>query len=259
MPRHSRHQELLNQIDTTTLDVAQAWVQHAIAEGDLSSSDSSISEDNHISSPPSPLSETSDSSGTSDGSILVHEEYARIIGSLTALRDEVQMAHVLYVPDEPPMRAPQIQLLDYFANHRPELFRMKLRVNPDIFDDILDQISDDPVFHNQSNNPQLPVAVQLAIFLNHAGHYGNAASNQDICQWAGISIGSVTNCTNRVMTALLGQHDNFMCFPALDSDEAACARRYVQSRSCMEWRNGILAVNGSLSDLFHMVILVRVS
>jgi len=91
--------------------------------------------------------------GTSDGSILIHKEYARIIGSLTALQDEVQMACVLHIPDEPPMRAPQIQLLDHFAIHRPQLFRMKLRINPDIFDDILNQISDDPVFYNQSNNP----------------------------------------------------------------------------------------------------------
>jgi hypothetical protein len=51
------------------------------------------------------------------------------------------------------------------------------------------------------------------------------------------------------MTALLRQHDNFICFPALDSDEAACACHYVQSKSCPEWRNGILAVDGSL---FHL-------
>jgi hypothetical protein len=197
------------------------------------------------------MSETSDGSGASDGSILIHEEYARIIGSLTALRDEVQMACVLHTPDEPPMQAPQIQLLDHFAIHCPDLFRMKLRVNPDIFDDILDQISDHPVFYNQSNNPQLPVAVQLAIFLNRAGHYGNVASNQDICQWAGISIRSVTNCTNRVMTALLEQHDTFINFPALDSDDAAHACCYVQSKSCLEWRNGILAVDGSLFNLFQ--------
>ncbi|KAG2346330.1 hypothetical protein BDR05DRAFT_974459 [Suillus weaverae] len=126
---------------------------------------------------------------------------------------------------------------------------MKLRVNPDIFNDILDQIHDHPIFYNQSNNPQLPVAVQLTIFLNRAGHYGNVASNQDICQWAGVSVGSVTNCTNRVMTALLAQHDAFVAFPALDSNDVARAHRYVRSKSCPEWQNGILAVDGSLFNL----------
>ncbi|KAG2338023.1 hypothetical protein BDR05DRAFT_856988, partial [Suillus weaverae] len=66
---------------------------------------------------------------------------------------------------------PQIQLLDHFTIHRPHLFQKKLCVSPEIFDDILDEISDDPIFHNQSNNPQLPVTIQLAIFLNHAGCY----------------------------------------------------------------------------------------
>jgi hypothetical protein len=35
---------------------------------------------------------------------------------------------------------------------------------------------------------QLPCEIQLAIFLNHAGHYGNAATIQDIADWAGISM-----------------------------------------------------------------------
>ncbi|KAG2343428.1 hypothetical protein BDR05DRAFT_884380 [Suillus weaverae] len=144
------------------------------------------------------------------------------------------------------MWAPQIQLLNHFAIHCPELFQMKLYVNPDIFNDILDQISDHPVFHNQSNNPQLPVAVQLTIFLDCTGHYGNAASNQDVCQWAGISIGSVMNCTNHVMTALLEQHDAFL---PINSDDATHAHHYVQSKSCPEWQNGILAVDGSFFNL----------
>ncbi|KAG2054139.1 hypothetical protein BDR06DRAFT_1051076, partial [Suillus hirtellus] len=107
--------------------------------------------------------------------------------------------------------------------HRPDLFQKKLRIPPETFDDILDQISNHHVFHNQSNNPQLPVAVQLAIFLNRVGHYGNASSPEDISQWAGVSVGSVINCTNRVMVALLAEHDNFISFPTLDSVDAAHA------------------------------------
>ncbi|KIK75837.1 hypothetical protein PAXRUDRAFT_67919, partial [Paxillus rubicundulus Ve08.2h10] len=76
----------------------------------------------------------------------------------------------------------------------------------------LDQISDHQIFSNQSHNRQLPVAIQLAIFLNHAGHYGNTISPKYVAQWAGVSTGSVINCTNHVMVAILDQHDTFMQF-----------------------------------------------
>ncbi|KAG2343375.1 hypothetical protein BDR05DRAFT_884461, partial [Suillus weaverae] len=130
-------------------------------------------------------------------------------------------------------------------------FRQKLCINPDIFDAILDQISGHAIFQNNSNNRQLPIALQLAMFLNHAGHYGNAASNQDIAQWAGIGVGSVTNCMNRVMVALLDQHDEFISFPMADSDDAEKACEWVEGKTCPEWRNGIFAIDRSAVNLMN--------
>ncbi|KAG2056058.1 hypothetical protein BDR06DRAFT_881109, partial [Suillus hirtellus] len=131
------------------------------------------------------------------------------------------------------------------------LFRHKLHVNPDIFDDILNQISDHPIFHNNSNNPQLPVSIQLAIFLNHAGHYGNSITLEDAAQWAGVSVGSIVNCTNRIIIALLDQHDTFMGFPSHDSEDFEHAWRYTaQATTCPEWQNCILAVDGTTIDLY---------
>ncbi|KAG2067556.1 hypothetical protein BDR04DRAFT_1027070, partial [Suillus decipiens] len=121
-------------------------------------------------------------------------------------------------------------------------------VYPEVFDDILDCISDSPIFKNNSNNHQLPIALQLAIFLSHAGHYGNAIANEYVCQWAGISVRLVTNCTNCVMIALLERHDNFSFFPSLNSTNAAHAREYV-SKICPQWRNGIFATDGSMINL----------
>ncbi|KAG2063780.1 hypothetical protein BDR04DRAFT_1163303 [Suillus decipiens] len=92
--------------------------------------------------------------------------------------------------------------------------------NSKIFDDILNYISDYPIFQNQSNNPQLPVSIQLAIFLNWAGHYGNAITLEDVAQWAGVSVGSMVNCTNHVMIVVLDAHDQFVCFPADNSEDA---------------------------------------
>ncbi|KIO05089.1 hypothetical protein M404DRAFT_102676, partial [Pisolithus tinctorius Marx 270] len=111
------------------------------------------------------------------------------------------------------MRASQLCLLEHFTDHQPHLFRKCLRVDPPIFDCILDQISGHAIFQSNSENCQLAVAVQLAIFLFRAGHYGNAASPEDVAQWAGVSIGSVVNCTNRVMVAILDEHDRFINIP----------------------------------------------
>jgi hypothetical protein len=207
--------------------------------------------------PPSPhspvlsaLSDSSDSDSSDNHDILTNY-YNRAQDAIATLRDEVEKARVLHRPDEPMPRAPQLHLLVHFGEHRPHLFRHKLRVDPEIFDDILDQISDHPIFQNNSNNPQLPVSIQLAIFLNRAGHYGNAITLQDAAQWAGVSVGSVVNCTNRVMVALLDQHDLFMGFPPHNSQDFERARRYTaEVTTCPEWQNGVLAVDGTTIDLY---------
>ncbi|KIK22278.1 hypothetical protein PISMIDRAFT_102744, partial [Pisolithus microcarpus 441] len=84
---------------------------------------------------------------------------------------------------------------------------------------ILGQISRHSIFQNQSNNWQLPVAIQLAILLFQVGHYGNVCAPEDVAQWAGVSIGTVVNCTHHVMAALLDQHDQFIYVPHIHSEE----------------------------------------
>ncbi|KIJ13565.1 hypothetical protein PAXINDRAFT_80709 [Paxillus involutus ATCC 200175] len=145
------------------------------------------------------------------------------------------------------MRASQLHLLSHFADHRPHLFRKKLHVDPLIFDDILDQISGHLIFQNQSNNKQLPIAIQLAIFLNRAEHYGNACCPED---WAGVSVGTVINCTHRVMAAILEQHNKFIYIPPPRSKDMRRAQEFTESRTCRSWRNGVFAVDGSAINLF---------
>jgi len=148
------------------------------------------------------------------------------------------------------MHAPQLHLLEYFADDCPHLFQKKVCIDPQIFDCILDEISDHPIFQSKSNNPQLPVAIQLAIFLNHAGHYGNACSPEDVCQWAGVSIGSVINCTNHVMIVILSQHNTFVDLSGEDSEDPERSHQRVESQSCNAWQNGIFVVDGSAINLF---------
>ncbi|KAF9226190.1 hypothetical protein BS17DRAFT_698696, partial [Gyrodon lividus] len=126
-----------------------------------------------------------------------------------------------------------------------------LRVNPKIFNDVLDQISDHPIFSSGgSQNCQLPIPIQLAICLNYVGHYGNAISPEYVAQWAGVSVGAVINCTNHVMVAILDQHDTFIQFTGLDSEDVAHAQVYTKNHSCPKWCNGILAADGSAFRLF---------
>jgi hypothetical protein len=66
----------------------------------------------------------------------------------------------------------------------------------------LSKISDDPIFFNNSNNPQMPVEDQLAIALYRFGHEGNAASLQSVANWAGVGKGTITLCTRCVMVAV---------------------------------------------------------
>jgi hypothetical protein len=246
--------ELLDQLDQAALALSQLRYNHAVHES--STSDSDLDLNLMIITPPSPLtpnlSDMSDSDLSGDEINPITTHLHQLQDSIAALRDEIEKAHVLHKPDasEPPPQAPQLHLLVHCGEHHPHLFQQKLRITPEIFDDILDLISNHPIFHNQSNDPQLPVAMQLAIFLNCAGHHGNAISLEDIAQWAGISVGSVVNCTHCVMVAVLAQHDHFVSFPTPDSQDAEHARCFVESLTCPEWRKGIFAVDGSTFDLY---------
>ncbi|KAG2073281.1 hypothetical protein BDR04DRAFT_1011038, partial [Suillus decipiens] len=56
----------------------------------------------------------------------------------------------------------------------------KLHIDADIFAELTNLIKGHPILHNNLNNPQLPVTVQLTVFLNGISHYGNAATTEDI-------------------------------------------------------------------------------
>ena len=107
--------------------------------------------------------------------------------------------------------------------------------------------------HN-SNNPQLGIPIQLMIFLNSVGHYGNGATTEDLAEWMGISTGTVYNCFHHVMIALLHFHDNVIHFDPMeleDQEEREQAKEWVESHSCMGWRGGFLCVDGLPFNLFQ--------
>ena len=158
------------------------------------------------------------------------------------LLEKISTTRVLN-PGPPVPKSPQLHLLDHWRIHNPERFRRKLRVEPQTFDSLVSRIEDHPIFHNNSNNSQLPVYIQLYIFLFHAGHYGNASSPEDTAQWAGVSVGGVEKCTDRVIVALLLCHDEAVHFPTVAEKENS--KSYVSNAVCPEWSGGFLLADGS--------------
>jgi hypothetical protein len=74
--------------------------------------------------------------------------------------------------------------------------------------------------------------------LNAAGHYGNAATAVDMGDWVGILVGTVYNCYQCVMVAILQHHDNIIHFNSLearDQIEIDCEKDQVEEHTCSEW------------------------
>ena len=107
---------------------------------------------------------------------------------------------------------------------------------------LVNHIECDPIFHLNSFNQQLPVTTQLAIVLYWFGHFGNASSVEQVAQWAGCSAGCVVKCTQHVIIALTGLHDE--AFQVTEPMKAS-AKVWVASASCLEWRNGWCMCNGA--------------
>lgn len=275
MPHISARQRLLEALQSRQIDLQLArYLELAkvaiegLYDSDSDGSSSRSSDQDDSMSSTSPTSSTSSTSSMSSlcGSIFsgwssseatelltTSRAFIEFSDTIEALQDEVEKSRVLFVRPKASC-APQLHLLEEWALDHPEKFRRKLRVDPPVFTELVNQISNHPVFHNNSNNPQLPVPVQLAIFLNSAGHYGNAATTEDVAEWAGVSTGTVYNCHRRVMIALLQHHDTVINFDPLypdDQVERERAKKWVEERTCSEWRGGFLCVDGTPFNLFQ--------
>ncbi|KIJ49878.1 hypothetical protein M422DRAFT_246246, partial [Sphaerobolus stellatus SS14] len=140
-------------------------------------------------------------------------------------------------------------VLGEYKTVQPELLRIFLRITPTTFDAIVDNLRDNAVFHNNSENKQLPVEIQVAVALYRIGHFGSAATIQKVGIWAGLGFGTVDLVTRRVMAA--GCDPPFrrrvMKWPDVGIKEKAMA--WVEARSCPAWHKGWCMVDGTLVPL----------
>ena len=255
MPTISLHRRLLNEINEINESSKRARLDLKIQEltyeilqntdigSDMPSNGTSISSLSSLTSDTD--TDSTDNLDLSDMEFQLREDLQH---ELNGLRHEILTTCVLE-PGHPIKKSQQLHLLDDFGTNNLCLFCKKLRVDPSTFHTLLAMIEDHPIFYNNSNIPQAPPNVQLAIFLNRIGHYGNSASPEDLAQWAGGSTGWIEKCTNRVMVAVLALHDVGIHLPTADEKEDAKA--WVEGETCPEWRDGFLLVDGTKFPVFQ--------
>jgi hypothetical protein len=191
-----------------------------------------------------------DSEGMEDGGQFGSgPRLAQYVRQMVERMYESRYEHPRDIPiSHPPPQMPHI--LSVTKLERPDQFREILRVSPTTFDKIVDKIKDDPVFYNNSNNPQIPIEEQLTITLYRFGHDGNASSQAEVGRWAGAGKGSSSLHTKHVMSAILRRPfmNEAVRFPTPAEKEKGKA--WVEAHSCQAWPNGILFVDGTLIPLF---------
>ncbi|KAF6755645.1 hypothetical protein DFP72DRAFT_753761, partial [Ephemerocybe angulata] len=133
----------------------------------------------------------------------------------------------------------------------PAIFRQDLRVDPATFDELVNELEDNPIFTNKSHHAQMLIEHQVAITLYRFGHFGNSASLSKVARWAGCGKGTVTLVTNRVMHAILSPSFLEKAIHAPTPTEKAAAKDWVEKHSCKEWRDGWCFVDGTLIPLYE--------
>jgi hypothetical protein len=130
-------------------------------------------------------------------------------------------------------------------------FTHMLRVSPYIFEVLVNLIRDNPVFHNNSQNTQMPVDYQLAVTLYRMGRFGNGASLEDIARNAGVAKGTVELYTRRCFDAIESLHDYFL--RPLTQEEKEQEKRWVEQEVRLKdslWREGWVMYDGTIVPLF---------
>lgn len=175
---------------------------------------------------------------------------ARFNAEYMNIRSQLLKQRVLR-PNPPVPKLSHLPLLWEYKQNHAKRFRDHVRVSPDTFDGILARIEEHPIFCNESDNPQMPVRDQLAITLYRLGHYGNAASTALVAEWAGVSEGTVLDCTKRVILSLLALHDEVIYWPEEGSELKEKAKAWVEQKAgSPAWRDGCYTTDGSPGGLY---------
>lgn len=255
MPRRSDRQQAVDALEQAFLVQFIADLEAGVVRGDPtdyafpdSDSDSSSSDSDAMVLDVESYAKSDSSSSSSGGSFEEPSAAERHVQAVAELYSQ----H--YWADRRPIRKDQANLwllLNDWKMNRPEIFRSYTRLTPACFDDLVSILQDDPVFHNASNNPQMPVPEQLAIALYRFGHYGNGASTLKVALHFGVGYGTVHLVTTRVMAACCSVHFRNSALQWPNASRKENAKEWVEERSCPAWRDGWLMVDGTLVPLYQ--------
>jgi hypothetical protein len=93
-------------------------------------------------------------------------------------------------------------------------FKGKTRASKQTFLRLLGLIYSNPIFYNNSHNPQRPISIQLYCYLVTVGHDGNGAASVIIAGDLHIGAGTVTLYFQRVVAALISVKTQFIKWPS---------------------------------------------
>jgi hypothetical protein len=143
-----------------------------------------------------------DSSSDEDDSSSDEEDF-----DLLETEDMLHLLHAVmsvryFAPRTTLQQAPPIHdfLLVRLEDRR---FKQEFRMSRDSFIKLCDRVADDPVFQNNSNNPQRPIKEQMMVTLKRMGCFGNGASVGMLARFFRVGEGTVELYTNRCIMAIL--------------------------------------------------------
>ncbi len=111
-------------------------------------------------------------------------------------------------------------------------------MSPASFYALVSELKGADVFHNQSNNTQMPVEKQVLIALKRFGAYGNGISSHDVAEWAGIGYGTIDLITRRVIIAVLDTNLRARHIRWPIGHEREIAKEWVEDQPCSTLQNG---------------------
>ena len=121
-------------------------------------------------------------------------------------------------PRTPVEKAPKIS--DFLLNRLDQnRFKQQFRMTRACFVKLFDMVSSNPVFHNQSRNPQSAVEEKMMITLKRLGCFGNGASVGMLANFFCVAEGTVELYTNLCLMAIIALQEQLINWPDAESHQ----------------------------------------
>ncbi|KAI7946204.1 hypothetical protein MJO29_010731 [Puccinia striiformis f. sp. tritici] len=125
---------------------------------------------------------------------------------------QAALSHLYYAPRIALQQAPPITefLLVRLEDRR---FKQEFRMTRASFLKLCAHVAHDPVFQNNSNNPQRPITEQMMVTLKRLGCFGNGASVGMLARFFRVGEGTVELYTDRCIMAILRFKNQVLKWP----------------------------------------------